>query len=133
MVFGVFDRLHPGHLYFLSRAEAKGKVIAVVARDRSVRRIKNKSPQDKERRRLMRVRGTGLVFRAVLGDMEEGSYEVVRRFMPERIVLGYDQKALRRDLERKMRKKELPRIRLFILEAYEPAKFHTSLLPAGVP
>ena len=40
MVFGVFDRLHPGHLSFLEQASKHGNVVAVITRDDVVKALK---------------------------------------------------------------------------------------------
>lgn len=53
MVFGVFDRLHPGHLDFLRQAREYGdELIAVVARDQAVMELKHKQPFHSEAQRL---------------------------------------------------------------------------------
>ncbi|HEY4500387.1 MAG TPA: adenylyltransferase/cytidyltransferase family protein, partial [Candidatus Paceibacterota bacterium] len=43
MVFGTFDILHPGHLYFLRAAKKLGDYLIVsLARDVNVRKIKGR-------------------------------------------------------------------------------------------
>ena len=43
MCFGTFDKLHPGHRYYLSESKKQGDyLIVVVARDQNVLKIKNK-------------------------------------------------------------------------------------------
>lgn len=129
VVFGVFDRLHPGHLYFLYHARLKAaELTALVARDSAVRQLKRHSPHDKERVRRNRVRDTGLVSKAVLGDKKEGEYAVLKKIRPDLVILGYDQKGLEKDLRRAMRAGDLPKIQLLKIRAYKPRKFHTSKL-----
>ncbi|EQD52190.1 glycerol-3-phosphate cytidyltransferase, partial [mine drainage metagenome] len=42
MATGVFDLLHPGHLYFLTEARKLGdELVVVVARDQTARRLKH--------------------------------------------------------------------------------------------
>jgi len=129
MVFGVFDYLHPGHRAFLEQAKKYGKKLTVVvARDSSVRKLKKKMPHQTERQRcaaLHKIRG---VTRVVLGDKELSSYGVVKKYKPEIICLGYDQKWLARDLRTQMRLGKIPRIRIVRLRAYRSKKYHTSLL-----
>ena len=49
MAFGVFDRLHPGHIAFLKQAAGMGgELIVVLARDASVLKLKNKIPHHSE-------------------------------------------------------------------------------------
>lgn len=128
MVFGVFDLLHPGHLYLLYHARLKGQeLVAVIARDASVKRLKGKTPEWNERRRLRAVRMTGLTTKAVLGDGKEGSYAVIRKHKPDLICLGYDQHRLKKDLLAKMKSNNLPRVTLRVLKPYKPKIFHTSI------
>jgi len=128
MVFGVFDGLHPGHFYFLRQAKKYGKVIAVVARDSAVFKLKKRKPVQSEKKRLramMKVKGVTL---AVLGDKKQGVYSVIKKYKPNIICLGYDQGLLKKDLEEKMFKKFFAVIRLIQLAPYRPHEFHTSLL-----
>ena len=126
MVFGVFDRLHPGHRYFLREARKCGrKLVVVVARDKVVRKLKNKLPSQNERQRLRIIRELPYVSQAVLGDAAEGKYEVVKRYRPDLICLGYDQKALGRDLVSRIRRGSLPKIKLVYTRAYYPNRYHS--------
>ncbi|KKU04736.1 MAG: FAD synthase [Parcubacteria group bacterium GW2011_GWA2_45_30] len=129
IVFGVFDRLHPGHRAFLGQAKRHGKeVIAVVARDSAVKQLKNRKPTQNEKIRMRNVRRVPGVFCAVLGDHKEGEYGVIKKYKPDVICLGYDQQALENDLKKCMRQKKILRIRLVRLRAFMPKKYHSSLL-----
>lgn len=129
VVFGVFDRLHPGHLALLAQARAKAEeVIAIIARDEAVFRIKGRKPHDPEKLRAINVRKTGLVKKAVLGDRKEGEYRVLQRMAPDLLVFGYDQKALLKDVRQKIRGGELPAAAIFVAKPYLPERFHTQLL-----
>lgn len=130
MVFGVFDRLHPGHLDFLRQAAEHGdELIAVVARDRTVMELKNKQPLHFETERLAAVQDVPEVTLAVLGDETHGSYGVIAAHRPDVICVGYDQHGLAEDLEKRAWQKNFLLIRL---AAYEPEQWHTSLLIAEV-
>ena len=129
MVFGVFDRLHPGHVSFLKQAAAHGEeLIVVVARDASVRELKNKTPHHNEAERMQAVRKIFGVSIAILGDEKLGSYAVIQTHKPNVICLGYDQHGLAEDIQKQMQKGELATISLVKLVAHEPQVFHTSLL-----
>ena len=128
MVFGVFDGLHKGHLYFLREVAKYGKLIAVVARDSAVKKLKNKTPKRNERERLRAVRKAAFVYQAVLGDKKQGGYAVVKQYKPDIICLGYDQKRLKEDLKRKLNKKALSSIKFIQLMPHQPQKLHSSLL-----
>jgi cytidyltransferase-like protein len=132
MVFGVFDRLHPGHLYLLYHARLKGKeLVAVIARDASVKKLKGAMPEWSQRKRMSAVKATGLVTKVILGDLKEGTYAVVKKHKPDIICLGYDQSRLKKDLEQKMAKgsgsNRLPKIPLYTLKPYKAEVFHTSI------
>ena len=48
MIFGVFDRLHAGHQFFITEAEKKGSPLYIaLARDQIVMDLKNKVPHEK--------------------------------------------------------------------------------------
>lgn len=129
MVFGVFDRLHRGHLDFLRQARKYGdELIAVVARDKIVMELKNKTPFHSEQERLAIVQEVPEVTRAVLGDEVQGSYGVITVYKPDVICVGYDQQELAEDLAEKMASWTSALLTIVQLEAYCSDKFHTSHL-----
>ena len=72
MIFGTYDILHPGHLDFFRQAKQHGDVmIAVVARDQNVVRIKGKQPVHSEEKRRVRVETVPDVDVAVLGNSDD--------------------------------------------------------------
>jgi FAD synthetase len=90
MATGVFDLLHPGHLYFLTEARKLGdELVVVVARDRTARRLKHEPYVPEHIRREM-VEALKPVDRAVLGSTTD-IYETVVRERPSIIALGFDQ------------------------------------------
>ena len=129
MVFGVFDRLHPGHLDFLRQAREHGdELIAVVARDAMVMELKNRMPVHSEGERMRMVGKVPEVTLAVLGDEVTGSYGVIVAHQPDVICVGYDQQGLADDLQRWIRDGGLSMIKLIILIGYKADTFHTKLL-----
>ena len=103
LIFGTFDGLHAGHQFVVEEAAKKGsELVVAVARDAHVRALKNKEPQNNEQSRLARVGEDPRVFRAVLSDEELGSYHILDQVQPDLIALGFDQLALKDDLERWM-------------------------------
>ena len=128
LVFGVFDLLHPGHDYFFKKAAKKGKLIVVVARDTAVFRLKGKKPNHSERKRLVAVRSISDVTRAILGDIKQGKYSAIKKYRPYLICLGYDQDGLGRDLRARMKRGELPKIRIIKLKPHEPHRYKSSLM-----
>lgn len=134
MVFGVFDRLHPGHLDFLRQAAEHGdELIAVVARDRTVMELKGKQPFHSEAGRLAMVQDVPEVTLAVLGDETSGSYGVIAAHRPDVICVGYDQKELMEDLHPiEMGRDGSASFSVEVLKAHQPGQFHTSLLTADI-
>lgn len=128
LVFGVFDRLHPGHVNFLRQASAFGNVTAVVARDSTVRELKNKIPVQDEQTRMEALEKVSFVNGVCLGDTNLGTYEAIHAIAPDVICLGYDQDALFSDLRERIKKKEIPEIPLVCLEAHFPQKYSSSRL-----
>lgn len=133
MVFGVFDGLHPGHRAFLRQAARCGKdLIVVVARDSVVRKLKKKSAKQKEKQRLGALRKSYETWshkvKMILGDRKQSSYGVIKKYKPDLICLGYDQKWLEKDLKIRVRQGSIPKIRLVKLKPYYAQKFKSSKL-----
>lgn len=90
MASGVFDILHPGHIFFLEEAKKLGdELVVVVARDSTARKLKHQ-PIMSEDIRLKMVSSLKPVDRAVLGH-EDDIFKTVEEIRPDIIVLGYDQ------------------------------------------
>jgi FAD synthetase len=115
LVFGTFDSLHTGHLYFLSQARRRGKRLVVsVARDQFVSSVKGKTPEHGERSRIGRLRESGLADEVYLSDPVPGSYGILRKVRPDLICLGYDQEALEESLRSWLERRRwlIPLVRL---------------------
>lgn len=129
MVFGVFDRLHPGHISFLEQAARHGdELFVVVARDSIVQELKKKMPAESEEIRVNHVGNVEGVTRAILGDQELGSWDIITTHKPDMICLGYDQQWIKQDIGERIKQGSLLPIRLAMVHAHEPERFHTSLL-----
>jgi len=121
LVFGTFDRLHPGHLFFLGRALEHGPLTIVVARDRTVLRTKKRKPIESQDVRCRSLREALPGAEVVLGHPSD-FLAPVRRIRPRRILLGYDQK-----LPPGVRFEELP-CPVDRIEAFLPSIFKSSVL-----
>lgn len=129
LVFGIFDGLHPGHLYFLKEASRRGeRLVVVVGRDVIVQELKKKSPREDEIKRIEKISVLPYVHQVFLGDATLGEYTILRTTEPSLICLGYDQHALGEDLGRRMAQGLLPYIPLEVIDGYQPDKFKSSLL-----
>ena len=93
VVFGVFDLLHPGHLYFLKQAKSHGNHLTViVTRDARVKSEKKRTPFFSEQERLEMVQALQVVDKAVLGD-RVGEWTINKLVKTDVICIGYDQNA----------------------------------------
>ena len=101
---GVFDLLHYGHVYYLTNAKKAGgenaKLVVVVARDKTVERLKGSKPVIPEDQRRALVESLKVVDEAILGYEEMDMARIIERAKPDVIALGYDEDAI----ERKLRK-----------------------------
>ena len=99
LVGGVFEILHPGHLYLLRRARELGHVTVVVARDETVRRLKGREPVVPEAQRLEVVRSVKYVDEVILGSENLDLLGVIRAVRPDIVLLGPDQSWIERALK----------------------------------
>lgn len=127
MCFGTFDKLHPGHISFLKQAKKHGdNLIVIVGRDKTVRGIKEKYPENSENERLKAIKGLDLIDNARLGRLED-PYGVIKEEKPDIICLGYDQESFTENLEEKIKEFEL-NTKVVRLKAHKPEKYKSSLL-----
>jgi FAD synthetase len=106
MATGTFDLLHMGHIYYLKEAKKLGdKLVVVVARDSTVRKLKHE-PVTPEEMRISIVRELKMVDEAVLG-YEDDMYAVVKETKPDIIALGYDQVHDEKKIENELKKRNL--------------------------
>lgn len=129
VIFGTFDSIHPGHNDFIKQSKKQGnKLVAIVARDTVVKKLKNKIPIHNESTRLNMVSNLDDIDQVFLGDEEQGVYNVLRKINPEIVFLGYDQVDLYNDLKDKIKIGYLGSIDLIFGESYKPGLFHSSIL-----
>ena len=127
MVFGTFDGLHEGHLDFFRQAKEYGDyLVAVVARDVNVKKIKKRAPVKNEIERLEILKKCDLVDYSILG-YEDNPYRIIQEVKPNIICLGYDQKSFNINLEGKLKELGL-NIKIYTLEPYKPEKFKSSII-----
>jgi len=98
LVGGVFEIIHPGHIFLLEKASKYGKVIVIVARDKTVLKFKKRRPVIPEEQRLKIVNSIKYVYKARLGEEEFNLEKVLLEEKPDYIVLGPDQSFLERRL-----------------------------------
>ncbi|MCS7105499.1 MAG: cytidylyltransferase family protein [Thermofilaceae archaeon] len=91
LVGGVFEIVHPGHIYMLRQARQLGKVIVIVARDSTVQKLKGRPPVVPEDQRLEVVASIRYVDEAYLGNDPLDVEGILRKFNPDFVLLGPDQ------------------------------------------
>jgi len=88
---GVFDIIHPGHIYTLDAAKALGDVLAVVvATDNTAVKMKKRRPLHNEILRQELIDHLSMVDLAIVGK-EGDIFKTVELVKPDVIALGYDQ------------------------------------------
>ena len=121
IAFGSFDILHPGHLLYLRKAKRfGGKLIVIVARDNSIKKLKGRKAALDENARLEIVKSLRIVDKALLGSSfrsEEGMYGIIERVKPDVIAVGYDQKLDIMRLKEWLRRKKM-RVRIVRISSY---------------
>ncbi|MBU1039138.1 adenylyltransferase/cytidyltransferase family protein [Patescibacteria group bacterium] len=129
LVFGVFDLLHAGHLYFLRQAKKFGsKLYVVVTRDNLTKQLKNQSTWQNQTKRLANLNKLPFVSQAVLGNKTvRHNYQMIKLIKPTVVCLGYDQK-----IPINLLKKQLAVLglnpKIIRLKPYQPKKYKSSLL-----
>ncbi len=88
---GVFDIIHPGHIYTLKAAKALGDVlVVVVATDNTSEKMKKRRPLHTQEHRQELVDSLSMVDLCLVGQ-EDDIFKTVDRVRPQIIALGYDQ------------------------------------------
>lgn len=104
---GVFDIIHPGHIYTLKRARGLGDVLVViVARDETVIRMRGRRAVNDENLRLELVSNLKPVDLALLG-CEDDIFKTLEKVRPDIVALGYDQAHSEEELIEEGRKRGL--------------------------
>jgi len=130
LIFGTFDGFHPGHLSLFEQAKQYGDyLIVVVARDKTVKKIKNRFPSRNEMERLETLQKCKLINEARLG-YEAHPYKIIREINPDVICLGYDQTTFTGDLPKELEKMKLA-IKIYRMKPFQPEKYHSLIRRAS--
>ena len=88
---GVFDIIHPGHIYTLNAAKKLGDVlVVVVATDNTAVKMKKRRPLHTQDQRQELVNSLSMVDLCLIGQ-EDNIFKTVNHVKPQIIALGYDQ------------------------------------------
>lgn len=135
LVFGTFDGIHGGHMYFLKEAKRlakeNGNLYVSVASDESIFTRKKRLPERKANARIKDVKELNIAKDVMLGDKVLGNWTAVKKIKPDIVALGYDQIELgktlgkyKKDIEKKIGKTFVTKK----INALEPKKLHSSIL-----
>ncbi len=126
---GTFDLLHYGHVYYLTNAKKAGgensRLIVIVARDKTVEKLKGRKPIIPEDQRRAIVEALKVVDEAILGYEEMDMIKVIERIKPDIIALGYDKEKVEEKLKKYVREKNL-NIRVIRIGKFEGGELSSS-------
>ena len=108
---GAFDLLHYGHVHYLMNAKKAGgdnaKLIVIVARDKTVEKLKGAKPVFPEEQRRALVESLKIVDEAILGYEDLDMLRVIEKVKPDVIALGYDEEKVEEELQKLIAEKNL--------------------------
>ncbi len=108
---GVFDLLHYGHIRYLEEAKKIGgpnsRLVVIVARDETVKRIKGTEPVIPEDQRRAVIEALKVVDEALLGFEDMDLDRVLQQVKPDIVVVGHDQEAIKAQVEKINRAREM--------------------------
>jgi FAD synthetase len=129
MVFGTFDGLHPGHLNFFKQAKklaTRPFLVASIARDKNVFKIKKEFPTLNERQRVSLLKKCKLINKVILSGVKNHIPHIVKE-RPGIIALGYDQRNYIKNLKNDLKKKGL-HVKIIRLKPYKEKIYKNRLL-----
>jgi len=103
LVGGVFNLVHPGHIFFLKKSKEFGDYLIVVVANNRTAHLTKKYPLVGQVIRKRNIEKLGIADKVVIGD-EVDFMKVVRKEKPNVIVLGYDQKINEKELRKMLTK-----------------------------
>jgi rfaE bifunctional protein nucleotidyltransferase chain/domain len=116
---GVFDVLHVGHLAALKEAKSLGDIlIAIIASDSTVKKMKGKSPVFPEEQRRILLEGLKPVDKALIGFEEMNLKQTIEELKPDIIAVGYDQNLIELYVEEALKELKIP-VKVVKLKKYD--------------
>ena len=126
---GAFDLLHYGHIRLLEEAKRLGgpgaRLVVIVARDETVRRLKGRRPVIPEDQRRAVVEALKVVDEALLGYEDLDMTAVMDRVRPDIVAVGYDQHDIAEIARRVIDEKGL-NIKVTMLEKFGKSDLNSS-------
>ncbi len=127
LVFGTFDVLHLGHVFYLNEAKSLGdKLIVIVARDKTVKKLKKQQPLNSEQQRMDFVKKIPIVDKVFLGkDFFSDKFEIIEKIKPQIIAFGYDHPHNEKEIKKELEKRGL-NCKIKRMKAHHPEKYKSS-------
>jgi FAD synthetase len=97
----------------------------VIARDKTVEKVKGKLPRNGEMARKKKVKESGLADIVILGSLKD-KYAAIKKYEPGVICLGYDQKVFTENLQEKLFSYGLKNVKIVKTRAYKPHIYKSS-------
>lgn len=117
---GTFDHFHPGHLDFLKQAKSLGdELVVIVARDKTVLRVKGFYPTHSEEVRKKNVEDAKIADIVILGNYSSDILQILDEIKPDMVALGYDQRVKESDILKRFPKLEIRKMQPFHAEKYK--------------
>ena len=127
IVFGTFDYLHAGHENLFTQARELGdEVLAVIAKDKTVRTIKGKNPDHNEKERMENLKETGWANKVIMGNSKD-KMKAIKIYRPDVIALGYDQFAFTYNIKKLLFDINL-NAKIVRLTPYRPEMYKSSII-----
>ena len=127
LVTGTFDGIHGGHKNYFQQARQYGqRLIAIIARDKIVEKIKGLQPKYSEKERVSFVKKCNEIDRVYLGVLDN-VFDFTASLQPDVIALGYDQTTYTENLAKEMKSRGLD-TKIVRLKPYKPEQFKSSLI-----
>jgi len=109
---GAFDLIHYGHIRLLEEAKSHGgpdaRLVVIIARDETVRRLKGKPPVFPEAQRRALIDALKVVDETLLGYEDLDMATVIEKVKPDIIAVGHDQEDIERMAKEAIEEKGLP-------------------------
>lgn len=97
----------------------------VVARDKTVKKIKGQAPQNREKQRVSNLKKLKIANQVLLGNHGD-RLTIISEIKPDIICLGYDQKDSIQKLRQQLKKRGLI-IRIIRLKSFKPRLYKSSI------
>jgi len=127
LTFWAFDIAHKWHKYYLSEAKKYGDIlITIIGTDANIKKIKGFFPENSQKKRLSEIKKFKISDKVEIWS-NKNPMEVIEKYSPKYICIGYDQKWFVEMMRNYISKKNIS-LEIITISSYHPEKFKSSLL-----